>query len=254
MRELAETLAYRAGVYRPARDLYDRLFRPARLVARARSLEFFRQFVAPGDLVFDAGAHEGRFTDLFVELGASVVAIEPMPDFARQIVRRHGSSVSVENVAVGAREARADLLIGRLTVHSSLAPRWIQVVHDAGGDRWTDKISVEVVPLDQLIERHGVPDFVKIDVEGYEPEVFAGLSRPLRLMSFEAQSRAPALARECIERLSALGDYEFNLVPGVEMELVLDSWVEAHTIVDELERLDQRNVGTGDVYARLRTG
>ncbi len=214
---LSEALASRAGLYRPARDVYHRLFRPDRRAARAQVLGFLGQFGSPGDLVFDVGAHEDGWTDSFVELGATVVAVEPMPAPARRIARRHGSSVSVENVALGSTVGQAELRIGRWTSLSSLAPRWIDVV-DAGGvdwaDRWTgERIVVGVTTLDELIDRYDVPDFVKIDVEGSEPEVLAGLSRPLRMLSFEALRDAPGLAHECIERLMDLGRYEFTSCP-----------------------------------------
>jgi hypothetical protein len=41
------------------------------------------QFVEPGDLVFDIGAHAGNRTRAFAALGCRVVALEPQPDFAR---------------------------------------------------------------------------------------------------------------------------------------------------------------------------
>jgi FkbM family methyltransferase len=253
MRDIAETIAYRAGIYRPARNAYDRLFRPDRSEARRRFLDFFRQFIPRGALVFDIGANQGWYTNSFLELGARVVAVEPIPEFAEGIARRHGSRVAVETVALGESEGRTDLRVGRLHVHSSLAPRWIEIVKEAGGERWGEAaISVDVTTLDQLIARHGIPHFTKIDVEGYEPEVLAGLSQALPNLSFEAQSRAPALASECIERLAELGQYEFNLSPGVELRLALDSWVSGKRIGEELERLDGWDVGAADVYARQR--
>lgn len=250
---LVEALACRAGVYSSARDTYDRFFRPERLAGRAHFRTFFRQFVAPGSLVFDVGANEGHWTDRFVEMGAAVVAVEPIPEFARAISLRHGSRVHVECFALGATPDTTELLIGRLHVHSSLAPRWISFVREQGGERWTRRIHVEVITLDELIERHGLPDFVKIDVEGYEPEVLAGVSRPLPCLCFEAQIRAPTFADECIDRLVELGSYEFNLAPGVEHHLSLKSWVDGRVIAAELRRIDPRVAGTADVFARVRS-
>jgi FkbM family methyltransferase len=252
MRTLAETIAYRAGIYRPARNAYNRLFRPTRFEGHRRFQSFFRQFIVPGALVFDIGAHQGWYTDGFLELGARVVTVEPIPELAHRIARRHGSRVAVENAALGASTGRLELRVGRATIHSSLAPRWIKVVHEQGDERWGEStISVKVATLDQLIDRYGVPDFTKIDVEGYEPEVLTGLSRALPTLSFEAQSRAPGLARECIQRLEALGDYDFNLCPGIEFRLALDSWVSAERMGEELECLGERGVRAADVYARL---
>ena len=44
---------------------------------------------------------------------------------------------------------------------------------------------VPVTTLDALIERHGVPSFVKVDAEGFEEEVLQGLSRSIKALSFE---------------------------------------------------------------------
>src|SRR5713226_10272775 len=47
-----------------------------------RLRRLYRAFVAPGDLVFDIGAHAGNRVRAFASLGCRVVAVEPQPDFA----------------------------------------------------------------------------------------------------------------------------------------------------------------------------
>ena len=55
-------------------------------------------------------------------------------------------------------------------------------------------MDVAVTTLDALIARFGVPAFIKIDVEGAEPDVLAGLSHAVPVLSFEYLPRALALA------------------------------------------------------------
>jgi hypothetical protein len=117
--------------------------------------------------------------------------------------------------------------------------------------RWDAEETVEVTTLDALIAAHGLPRFVKIDVEGHEAEVLAGLAQPVPWVAFEYLPAAPETAAACIARLAALGPYEFNLVPGEARRFALDPWRDAAAIAPALAEA-MRGGHSGDLYARLR--
>ena len=71
-------------------------------------------------------------------------------------------------------------------------------------------MTVPVTTLDSLIALYGEPDFCKIDVEGFEKEVFKGLSRPLARLSFEFHAEFLGETFACLELLRELGLYRFN--------------------------------------------
>jgi hypothetical protein len=73
-----------------------------------------------------------------------------------------------------------------------------------------DPVSVQVFTLDELIGEYGTPAFVKVDVEGYEAEVLAGLTSPVAGLSFEVHAADPGKATSCIEMLSELGRYRYS--------------------------------------------
>lgn len=221
----------------------------------ARRLVFYSQFISSGDIVFDVGANAGNRTKIFRKLARTVVAIEPQEQCLA--VLRHqfsgDSRVKLVNKALGAKQGVAEISVGSANTISSLSREWIEAVQRSGRFshyKWGQQQQVELTTLDQLIAEYGTPGFIKIDVEGYEHEVLQGLSRAVRVLSFEFVPEYLASAYKCIEHLCSLGVFQFNYSLGESMELALPAWVLSGEIKRELSKYADNPSLFGDVYAR----
>ncbi len=224
---------------------------------RQRGLRnLYRPFVQPGDLVFDVGAHLGDRTAAFQSLGARVVAFEPQPALATWLARIVGrrDGVTLRREAVGARPGTATLAVARRhpTV-STLADDWrrrVPVNNPGFRDvEWDGEVEVPVTTLDRLLAEYGVPSFVKVDVEGFEAEVLAGLSTPVPAASVEFVAGGLDVAVRCIERLSTLATYEFNAIAGEGRLFRWSAWRDAAAARAWLAE-GAEGIASGDLYAR----
>ena len=87
-----------AGITRSLVTYYGPIWRRRRMEA------FYRQFLQPGDLAFDIGAHVGNRVRVFRRIGARVIAVEPQPDFVALLRKLYGrdSGVMIEASGVAA--------------------------------------------------------------------------------------------------------------------------------------------------------
>jgi len=221
---------------------------------RAAMDRLYAQFVKPGDLVYDVGSHVGDRIAAFRRLGARVVACEPQPALVKtlRLIYRCDSQVTIEPVAVGAAPGEIELRINvdnptvstvsRDFVHASQgAPGW-------EGQNWSRSVTVAMTTLDALIARHGMPAFMKIDVEGFEAEALAGLTQPVPALSFEFTTIQRDVAQACLKRCAALGYVRYNAALGESQQMVHEDWQSADTIGQWLAALPLE-ANSGDVYA-----
>jgi FkbM family methyltransferase len=223
--------------------------------ARARAMDrLYTQFIAPGDLVFDIGAHVGDRVAAFRRLGARVVAVEPQPALHRTLRLLFGrdDQVAIVASAIGSASGTAPMRInpGNPTL-STLSEDFIAASRGAAGwqgESWPHAVEVPVTTLDALIATHGRPAFAKLDIEGFEAEALRGLSQAVPALSFEFTTIQRAVALACIERCRVLGYTQFNAALGESQ--ALGAWRSAEAIADWLGSLPHA-ANSGDIYARL---
>jgi len=212
--------------------------------------------VRPGDLVFDIGAHVGDRVASFRRLGARIVAVEPQPALVKLLKLFYGrrADVAIEAAAVGRGVGTTALMINldNPTV-STASPGFVSAARDAPGwetQRWSKSVTVPVTTLDALIDRHGTPVFIKIDVEGFEQEALYGLSRAVKALSFEFTIIQRDVALACIARCIALGFTRFNAALGESQTFVNAEWVGGEAIARWLTGLPPE-ANSGDIYAAV---
>lgn len=192
----------RAGLYEYLRysllfRLYQTAFKPVARAEHEKEVRLYRGIVGKAALIFDIGAFDGHKSAAFLEICDRVVACEPDPFSFRRLrvrFRRSRDRVVLYPVAVTDR-----IGAGRLFVHhpgsafNTLNERWVKALEADRGERWAetlqfpggDDVEVHTTTLDDLIGRHGMPEFIKIDAEGSEKKVFDGLNQRVPCVSWE---------------------------------------------------------------------
>jgi FkbM family methyltransferase len=133
---------------------------------------------------FDIGANVGDYTRNLLDVGAGrVFAFEPSPDnFAllRERFFQTAGTVHVVNVAVGERTGNSSFFVAldqKESVRNSRDSTFTALPTSA-----FQEISVPLMSIDAYVAESGnQPDFVKIDVEGFELEVLQGMQATLQL-------------------------------------------------------------------------
>jgi FkbM family methyltransferase len=120
-------------------------------------------------LVFDIGAHKGTFSRQFAKHGAQVHAYEPIPDIYSQLIQVEGIIPHKFAMSDEPGKLKNVSVFNCWTLMPVGSPRDISIDYkDKPG------FDCDVTTLDIEASRYGVPDFIKIDVDGYEGKVLRG--------------------------------------------------------------------------------
>lgn len=217
-------------------------------------VNFYKQFVEPGDLIFDVGANVGNRITPLLEIGAKVIAVDPQDYCIKVLEAKFGNRITIVKKGLGEKEEKKEFYVADATTISSFSTEWIEAVKK---DRfkefnWKATKKIQLTTMDKLISTYGLPKFVKIDVEGFELEVLKGLSQIIPIISYEyttPEQTDKAIA--CLNLLNSISPrIECNYSVGESMSFELSNWKTKEEMEEIIKSSEFISTGFGDIYIR----
>ena len=181
------------------------------------SLKLMSDYNIDNPIILDIGANYG-FVSLALQSNlkdnAQIFSFEPHPliaeTFQKSITANKFENIKLINAAVGNKDCEIELnLYGHTSNILSLE------------NRKSQKITINQINLDNyLLKNNIVPNFIKIDVDGYEIEVLEGLKEnllknsPIMVVETNYEKKViDFLINECSYKLLDLDLKEFEKIP-----------------------------------------
>ncbi len=233
-------------------------FVPTTTHPRRLERRFHEQFFGKNDLCFDVGANIGHKVEMFLEIGAKVVAIEPQTACVNQLKQKFANNPNVQIIPKGLSDKAGKTQIAICETDNRLSSFQDSYTKDSifakQGITWNEFEEVELTTLDALIAQYGMPKYCKIDVEGYEYNVLSGLSKPIPVVSFEFSGELLEDVKKCGNKLLEIGNYEFNVSYGEAVALASTKWFSLQEVITLLEKAQANSSYHvwGDIFVRLK--
>ena len=227
-------------------------------LTRNRKAEFTKWVVSTGLLtepfvLIDVGVQGGE-NKRWRPLGDCLVVhgFDPIEEVVQQLVEENRGRSNRQYHCMALGNADGEQAFYFNPANPTASSMYQQSTGRFGVDTSEQRRTVSLRRLDSLLAEGVIPiaDYIKIDVEGFEAEVLAGLSRPVAALSFEFTTIQRAVAAAAIDRCAALGYVSFNAALGESQTLVHEPWLTASQIAQWLAALPDA-ANSGDVYALL---
>lgn len=217
--------------------------------------KFYTQFLKSGDTYFDVGANYGNRIEPIIDKGLKIVAIEPQPQCLKYLRKVFGSRILTVNKGLGEKIEEREMFIANADTVSTFSKDWIKTTKESGRfDKceWDKKMTVQMSTLDNLIQEYGKPQFIKIDVEGFELEVLNGLNHSINFISYEyAVPEQTEMVINCLNRLKNISpDIECNYSIGESMEWARKNWVSVEEMIKHIQTNEFVATSFGDMYVK----
>jgi FkbM family methyltransferase len=167
------------------------------------------------NLLFDIGFNLGGFSKPFIENDSNlkVIAVEANPQFFNY----YGTypNITFLNYALSDKDNQElDFYISDSHTISTIEKRWINEGRFINY-KWKSPIKVKTITLDNLIQKYGIPNLIKIDIEGYEHIAIKGLTQKAKYICFEwTEEFFNDHVSIIINHLKSIGYDQFNYIIG----------------------------------------
>ena len=178
------------------------------------------------NLIFDIGFNVGEFTQTCFNKykECSVIAVEANPNLCNAVSQHFFTNYNfslLNNLVSNNEGEEIDFYISHnATGVSTASTEFMENSRFTKGSKhlgensinWAAPIKVQSITIDSMIERYGMPDLIKIDVEGYEHTVLSGLTQKANDICFEWHEEERDNLYKILEHLQSLGYEQFGVI------------------------------------------
>jgi FkbM family methyltransferase len=178
------------------------------------------------NLIFDIGFNIGEFTQTCFNKypNCSVIAVEANPNLVNSASPHFFTNYNFSlhnNLVSNIEGEEIDFYISHnATGVSTASTEFMENSRFTKGSKhlgensinWAAPIKVQSITIDSMIERYGIPDLIKIDVEGYEYNVLSGLTQKANDICFEWHEEEKDNLYKILEHLQNIGYTQFGVI------------------------------------------
>lgn len=231
---------------------YNNKFNKDVIKHKKKMLKFYSGIIKKNDLVFDVGANMGKRTEVFLELGGKVVAIEPQ-DLCFKVLRsrfKKNKKLKIMKKGLASKEGKTEINICLNAPElSSISDKHVKDSRHSIKNNWTKKSTIKLTTLDKLIEKFGIPKFCKIDVEGFEIEVLKGLNKRIPFLCFEISKEFLSDTKKCIDLIQKLQPKsKYNVVFGSTQKYHSKKWLSKPELIKIIKK---EKYTSGYIYVKM---
>jgi FkbM family methyltransferase len=220
-----------------------------RLLRKYSNRKFYSKLIKKNDLCFDIGANIGTKSELFLSIGANVIAFEPQSSCLQYLenLKTKYSNFRFFQFGVGSKNEEKELQIATHIEVASFSKKFISFYTNQD-IKWNEKEIVHVKTLNSLIEEFEIPKYCKIDTEGYELKILSSLSYKIPNIEFEFTESHFDETLKIIDLLDT-NNTSFNYILNENLKFKLKKWVSGNELIEELKTLSKNKLH-GNIFVK----
>ena len=202
-------------------------------------------------LAFDIGACDGGYATGLLERGVNkVVCVEPNPTSFSRIQSRFGNDdriIALNNAASSTDGETLTFYVSEKHPPISTATKaWVESSRFANNRdengvpyEWGREVEAQTVNIDGLISRYGVPQFIKVDTEGFEDSVVKGLSthHENMILTFEIAEELVSVTYSALDHLNSIGYSNVGIVEGDDISTLPAKYHTYNEFKDKMDKI-----------------
>lgn len=208
-------------------------------------------------LYFDIGCNVGQWIKSNLDDDTKIIGIDANYEIAKRTMKRfeYNDNVSILVYLVAAEDEKWIKFYKEVydsnSVASTASEKWVDNSRFTDTCKW-EQTELMSITIDTMIKRFGKPDFIKIDVEGYEYEVIKGLTDAVCPLCFEWAEESGDDIIYSIDHLHSLGYNRFFCLEGEDYTFRPDKWTSCIEIIEQMKGLiNGKKENWGMIYADL---